>query len=178
MERLQGSDWLPIEKGRQNTMLMRLARKEADPMQFNNYQFDLRTEDDHHETLRINDFIEDMKAQQRFNDIKMNLEKAFKPLKKKRSKNHFVVSGTWCLNRSAKKKNSYSMKSSMPVIINPNGNQWFGKSMLGVAMFPENVNDLVQRSAALDLKIGGTSTQLTAEPSCSSLMRKNLMKCG
>ena len=75
-----GSDWLPIEKGRQNTMLMRLARKEAGPMQFNNHQFDLRTEDDHHEVLRIDDFIEDMQAQNRFDSIKLNLEKTFKPL--------------------------------------------------------------------------------------------------
>ncbi|CAK9105236.1 Copia protein [Durusdinium trenchii] len=74
-----GSDWLPIEKGRQNTMLMRLARKEAGPMQFNNHQFDLRTEDDHHEILRFDDFIEDMKAQSRFSCIKSNLEKTFKP---------------------------------------------------------------------------------------------------
>ena len=189
-----GSDWLPIEKGRQNTMLMRLARKEAGPMQFNNHQFDLRTEDDHHEILRIDDFIEDMKAQSRFNNIKGTWKRPSSPprslrlktwnylpkkVKRKRIRSHFVVSGIWCLSKSARKKNGYNVKSYMPTITNLNDNQWCGKSMLDVAMSPENVNDLVQRSDALDLKMVGTSTkQPIAVPSCSSLMKKSPTKCG
>ena len=59
--------------------VMRLAQKEAGPMQFNNHQVDLRIEAAHHELLRVNEFIEEIKAQNRFNNIKMNLEKTFKP---------------------------------------------------------------------------------------------------
>ena len=187
-----GSDWLPIEKGRQNTMLMRLARKEAGPMQFNNHhQFDLRTEDDHHEILRFGDFIEDMKAQSRFSNIKNNLEKTFKPStvftaenlesppqEGEKEKNQESLRGFWNMVMEQICKEEKRLQRE---VLHARDHQPDRQPVVWeVYVGRGNVTRECQRLGDdLDLKMVGTSTkQPTVVPSCSSPMKKNLMKCG
>ena len=66
MRFLQRETWRGIPRGRQGAMLLRLAEEVNDQAEFRPVSFDLRCEDGHEHALKLNDFLEDLNAHERF----------------------------------------------------------------------------------------------------------------
>ena len=65
--RLMDGNWQSVRKGRHGAMLLRLAEGVTSPQQLEDPVFDLiNEEDDHDETERFDDYLEDMKARGRY----------------------------------------------------------------------------------------------------------------
>ena len=65
--RLMDGNWQSVRKGRHGAMLLRLAAGVKNPQQLEDPVFDLiNEEDDHDETERFDDYVEDMKARGRY----------------------------------------------------------------------------------------------------------------
>ena len=73
MRILQG-EWMDILRGKQDAMLLRLAGDARTVHDFDNPKFDLRCEDDHGEVCRLEEFLRDLNAYDRFEDMQAEVE--------------------------------------------------------------------------------------------------------
>ena len=73
--RLLGGQWFDIERGRQQSMILRLAEGIRDVADFDEPQFDLRSkEDDHENAETLKDFLANMNAEERYEEMQSEVQ--------------------------------------------------------------------------------------------------------
>ena len=82
MKLLHADTWRDIPRGRQGAMLLRLAEGVHDPKDFFPTAFDLRCEDDHDQSLKLKDFLDDLNAHERFFEMTTEVHAYFQACEK------------------------------------------------------------------------------------------------
>ena len=82
MRMLDQETWRDIPRGRQGAMLLRLAEGVTRPEDFFPETFDLRCEDDHNNGLKLNDFLDDLNAHERFFEMTTEVHAYFQACEK------------------------------------------------------------------------------------------------
>ena len=72
--KIMGGAWRDIERGKQGSMLLSLCSHLLDASQLDTPTFDLRSEDDHGQVESFDDFLKDMRAEGRFEEMKTEIE--------------------------------------------------------------------------------------------------------
>ena len=72
--RIMGGVWRDIERGKQGSMLLSLCSNLLDASQLDNPTFDLRSDDDHGQIENFHNFLKDMRAEGRFEEMKTEIE--------------------------------------------------------------------------------------------------------
>eukprot|EP00913_Durusdinium_trenchii_P001396 g1291.t1 len=72
--RIMGGPWKEIERGKQGAMLLPLCQNLHEADQLSQPVFDLRSEDDHAESATLHEFLKDLNAEQRYEEMKSEVE--------------------------------------------------------------------------------------------------------
>ena len=72
--KIMGGPWKDIDRGKQGSMLLQLCQQMHDPWQLSNPSFDLRSEDDHDKNETFQDFLEDMGAHDRYEEMASEID--------------------------------------------------------------------------------------------------------
>ena len=72
--RIMGGPWKEIERGKQGAMLLPLCQNLHEAEQLSQPVFDLRSEDDHAESATLHEFLKDLNAEERYEEMRSEVE--------------------------------------------------------------------------------------------------------
>ena len=72
--KIMGGPWKEIDRGKQGAMLLSLCQHLQEAEQLDNPRFDLRSEDDHERSVPFEEFLRDLNAEERYEEMRTEVE--------------------------------------------------------------------------------------------------------